>query len=136
MRVILDTDILISALIVPGGTRDTIVQAWRNRSFVPLTCDQQIDELRDRFTRPCLVPARIRRKEVGRLINSIRRFAVFVGPLPPVSRSPDPGDNFLLALAEIGRADYRVTGDKVGLLPLRTHHGTRIVTARDLAQLF
>jgi hypothetical protein len=135
VRVILDTNILISALMVQGSTPDTIVQAWRNRSYVLLTCDEQIEELRDCFARPWLVPARIRRHEAGRLINALRRFAMFVGPLPPVARSPDPDDNFLLALAEVGNADYLVTGDKAGLLLLRTHRGTRIVTARDFAQL-
>jgi len=135
VRVVLDTNILISALMVPGGTTDTIVRAWRNRSFVLLTCDEQIDELRDCFARPWLVPARIRRHEAGRLINAMRRFAAFVGPLPPVARSPDPDDDFLLALAEAGNADYLVTGDKAGLLSLRTHRSTRIVTASDFAQL-
>jgi predicted nucleic acid-binding protein len=121
--------------MAPGGTPDKIVQEWRDRSYVLLTCDEQIEELRDCFTRPWLVSARIRRHEAGRLINALRRFATFVGPLPPVARSPDPDDDFLLALAEVGNADYLVTGDKAGLLALRTHRSTRIVTARDFAQL-
>jgi len=77
------------------------------------------------------VPEYIRRREAGRLVNHIRRFAEFVAPLPTVARSADPDDDFLLALAEAGRADYLVTGDKAGLLALRNHRGTRIVTARD-----
>jgi uncharacterized protein len=121
--------------MAPGGTPDKIVQEWRDQSYVLLTCDEQIEELRDCFTRPWLVPARIRRHEAGRLINALRRFATFAGPLPPVARSPDPDDDFLLALAEVGNADYLVTGDKAGLLALRTHRSTRIVTARDFAQL-
>jgi hypothetical protein len=88
----------------------------------------------DCFTRRWLVPARIRRHEAGRLINTMRRFAVFVSPLPSVTRSADPDDDFLLALAEAGRADYLVTGDKAGLLLLRTHRGMRIVTARDFVR--
>jgi hypothetical protein len=39
----------------------------------------------------------------------------------------------LLALAEAGRADYLVTGDKSGLLVLTRHKSARIITARDLA---
>ena len=65
----------------------------------------------------------------------MRRFAVFVARLPKVTRSPDPDDDFLLALAEAGRADYLVTGDKAGLPPPRTHRGTRIVAARDFARI-
>jgi putative PIN family toxin of toxin-antitoxin system len=135
VRVILDTNNLISALLVSGGTTQSIVQAWQNRAFTLLTCDEQINELRDCFTRSWLVPERIRRHEAGRLINTIRRFAVFAGPLPDVARSPDPNDDFLLALAEAGSADYLVSGDKAGLLSLRTHLKTRIISARDFAKL-
>ena len=53
-----------------------------------------------------------------------------------MKRSPDPADNFLLALAEAGNADYLVTGDKSGLLALASHKSTRIITARDFAGLF
>ena len=35
-----------------------------------------------------------------------------------MERSPDPTDDFLLALSEAGKADYLVTGDKSGLLAL------------------
>lgn len=135
MRVILDTNILISALLVSGGTTEAIVQAWRNWAFTLLTCEEQIDELHDCFTRPWLVPERIRRHEAGRLINTLRRFAVFAGPLPAVVRSPDPDDDFLLALTEVGNADYLVSGDKARLLRPRTNRGTRIIAARDFARL-
>jgi predicted nucleic acid-binding protein len=54
-----------------------------------------------------------------------------VGTLPRVKRSPDPTDDFLLALSEAGKADYLVTGDKSGLLALARHQTTRIICARD-----
>jgi hypothetical protein len=50
--------------------------------------------------------------------------------LPATRRSDDPADDFLLAMAESGRADYLVTGDKAGLLASGRHHGTTILTAR------
>jgi uncharacterized protein len=56
--------------------------------------------------------------------------------LPRVERSPDPTDDFLLALSEAGNADYLVTGDKGGLLALDRHKATRIISARDFAALF
>src|SRR5581483_11084182 len=59
----------------------------------------------------------------------IRKLAENVSDLPRVERSPDPADDFLLALAEAGRADYLVTGDKSGLLNLASHKATRIIAA-------
>jgi predicted nucleic acid-binding protein len=54
--------------------------------------------------------------KAGRLVNQIKKLAEDVCQLPRLKRSPDPGDDFLLALAEAGRADYLVTGDRSGLL--------------------
>lgn len=54
-----------------------------------------------------------------------------VQPLPAVTACPDPHDNYLLAIAQAGRADFLVTGDKRDLLALRGHEGTRILTVRD-----
>lgn len=54
--------------------------------------------------------------------------------LPTVDRSPDPTDNFLLALAEASGADYLVTGDKSGLLNLGRFDKTHIVTARKFIE--
>jgi predicted nucleic acid-binding protein len=84
VRVILDTNILISALLVSGGTTEAIVHAWQNRAFTLLTCNEQIDELHECFNRRWLVPERIRRHEAGRLIDTIRRFAMLIGPLPAI----------------------------------------------------
>jgi len=74
--------------------------------------------------------------QAGRLVNQIRRLAEDVSPLPHVERSPDPNDDFLLALSEAGKADYLVTGDKCGLLSLHRHKSTRIVSAKKFSAMF
>jgi len=74
---------------------------------------------------------RIHPAEAGRLVNDIRRLATLIDHLPMLDVSPDPYDNFLLAMAQAGQADLLVTGDKRDLLSLSSHQGTRILTARD-----
>jgi predicted nucleic acid-binding protein len=69
-------------------------------------------------------------------VNEIKKLAENISALPHVRRSPDPADDFLLALSEAGNADYLVTGDKSGLLALTNHKGTKILSARDFAALF
>jgi predicted nucleic acid-binding protein len=44
MRVILDTNILCSALLTPGGPTDQLCRAWRDGRFVLLTSEQQLEE--------------------------------------------------------------------------------------------
>src|SRR5882724_10807925 len=134
MRVVLDTNILVSALIAPAGNPAAIYNAWEQGRFTLLTCAEHLDELRATLQKP-RVAELIRPYKAGRLVNQIKKLAQNIG-LPQVKRSPDPGDNFVLALAEAGNADYLVTGDKSGLLALANHKSTRIITARDFAALF
>jgi predicted nucleic acid-binding protein len=82
------------------------------------------------------IAARIKPYKAGRLVNQLRELSENIGSLPRVERSPDPADDFLLALSEAGRADYLVTGDKSGLLVLERHKNTRIISASDFAALF
>lgn len=135
MRVVLDTNILVSALIAPAGNPAAIDNAWEQGRFILLTCAEQLDELRATLQKP-RIAALIKPYKAGHLVNQIKELAENIGHLPRVSRSPDPADDYLLALAEAGNADYLVTGDKNGLLALARHKSTRIFTARDFAALF
>jgi putative PIN family toxin of toxin-antitoxin system len=132
MRVILDTNILVSALLIRTGTPSEIYRAWVEGAFILITCQEQLDELRSTLRKPAL-KGRIRVDQAGRMINNLNALAVMVDSLPHVPRSPDPEDDFLLATAEVGHADYLVTGDKSGLLSLIKHQGTRILNASDFA---
>ena len=134
MRVVLDTNILVSALISPRGAPAFIHSCWEERRFTLLICPEQIAELRATFRKPS-VAALIRSHQVGRQLNQFKRLAQHVGPLPAVERSVDPDDDFLLAMCEAGDADYLVTGDKSDLLSLRRHKRTRIVSAAAFARI-
>ena len=130
MRVVLDTNILISALLIQSGPPAAIYTAWQEGYFTLLTCVEQLDELQATLDKPALA-ARIKPYKAGRLVNQLKDLAELVGDLPRIKRSPDPTDDFLLALCEAGKADYLVTGDKSGLLALIRHRATRILSARD-----
>jgi putative PIN family toxin of toxin-antitoxin system len=134
MRVVLDTNIIVSALISSGGKPAAIVGAWLDGKFTLLTCAMQLNELRATLQKP-RVAELIKPHKAGRLVNHIKKLAEDIAPLPRVERSPDPADDFLLGLSEGGKADYLVTGDKSGLLALNRHKTTRIISAREFADL-
>jgi len=134
MRVVLDTNILVSALLLQQGHPAEIYRAWQEGNFTLLTCAEQLDELRQTLRKPAIAE-RIKPYKAGRLVNELKGLAEDVGVLPRVQRSPDPTDDFLLAISEAGKADYLVTGDKSGLLALARHQNTRIVSARHFAAL-
>ena len=132
MRVVLDTNIIVSALIAPAGKPAAIMDAWLDGKFTLLTCAALVEELRGTLHKP-RVAELVKPHKAGRLVNLVQKLAEDIDPLPSVERSPDPTDDFLLALSEAGNADYLVTGDKSGLLRLGRHKATRIVSAGEFA---
>src|ERR1700726_1562212 len=133
MRLILDTNILVSALVTPSGVSERIYRAWRAGRFQLLTCAEQFDEFR-RVTRYPRVRSYIRPAEAGTLLNEIRRLANVIENLPTLEAVSDASDNFLLGLVLAGRADYLVTGDRSHLQGMRRYGGTRIVSARYITR--
>ena len=103
MRLVLDTNVLLSALLSTNTPPAHILALWRGRKFDLLTSDVQIDEL-SRVTRYPKIRARLAPAVSGRLVNRLRDLAVLVENLPKVTLSPDPDDNYLLALAQAGQA--------------------------------
>lgn len=127
MRIVLDTNVLLSALISPHGPPDTIYRAWRAARFEIVTSKAQLDELR-RASRYPKFKAVLQPHRVGAMVNNLQR-SVVLENLPSDIEAADPFDAFLLAMAITGEAEYLVTGDhRAGLLQ-RGHIGrTRIVT--------
>lgn len=134
MRVILDTNVLVSALLVKGSAPARIVDAWIEGRFLLVTSDAQLEEFR-RVTRYPRVRPYVEPAEAGSLVNGLRRFAEVCSTLPDVGASADPADNFLLAMAQTVAAEYLVTSDKRGLLALNRFGVTRIVSAARFIQI-
>ncbi len=134
MRLVVDTNILISALLAGTSLPARLIVLWREGRFDLLTSAEQLDELR-RVTRYPKIRERLAPALAGRLINEIRDLALLLADLPTVTASPDPYDNYLLAMAASGAADFLVTGDKRDLLALGLFEGTKIITVRDFLLL-
>ena len=134
MRVILDTNLLISALITEGNSPYLLVQAWLEGRFELISSEAQLDEM-TRVNRYPQVRKYIESAEAGWLINQLRNRARMVNKIPTVDGSRDPGDNFLLGMAQASKADYLATGDKRDVLSIGRWAGTRIVTASQLVKV-
>jgi putative PIN family toxin of toxin-antitoxin system len=134
MRVVLDTNVLVSALLVETSLPAKLIVHWRQGRFILLTAEPQLDELR-RVTRYPKLRERLKPALAGRLVNELREVAQLVQSLPVVEASPDPYDNYLLSIAAGGQADVLVTGDKPDLLALGRYDRTQIVTVREFMSL-
>lgn len=126
MLVVLDSNVLISALISTGSPPDRIYRAWREKRFTLVTSTDQLAELRraSRYSKfRKLVPPR----EFGALINRLHG-ALVLDKLPRIDLSQDADDDYLLAMAAAAEADFLVTGDAKGLLRLKRFGRTRVLT--------
>jgi uncharacterized protein len=132
VRVVLDTNVLLSALISPGSVPDLIYRAWEEDRFDLVTSEWQLGELR-RATRYPKLRRYVKPHEAGTMVRGIRRGALVLERLPTVALASDPDDNPLLASALAGEADYLITGD-VDLLSLERIGRARIVQARVFLQ--
>src|ERR1039458_1786429 len=114
MRVVLDTNIIVSALIAPAGKPAAIIDAWLDGKFTLLTCAAHVDELRSTLQKP-RVAELVKPHTAGRLVNQVKKLAEDIDPLPRVQRSPDPTDDFLLALSEGDRKSTRLNSSHLGI---------------------
>ena len=128
MQVVLDSNILLSALLSPHSPPHRIYQAWMKGAFELVTCSEQIEEIR-RASRYPKFKNILQPHRVGLLLNNLHRTHVF-DSLPDGYEAADPNDAWLLALADKSEAHYLVTGDKrAGILSLGRVGQAQIVTA-------
>jgi uncharacterized protein len=133
LRVVLDTRVLISALISKEGAPARLIDAWADERFKLISSEDQLEEFKAMSRRPQLAPF-VERADAGRFANQLRAEALIIERLPHVDRARSPADHFLLAMAEAGEADYLVSGDRRGVLALTQHGRTQIVTARSMLE--
>ena len=116
LRVVLDTNVLLSGIAYPASIPGKIMAAWRHGSVEVLLSSFILDELRrvlPRLTsRHGLTPS-----EIDDLVNILSIQAEMIEPLPdhdPELRDADdqPVLGTLLAALQLVAADYLVTGDK------------------------
>jgi uncharacterized protein len=137
VRALIDTNVFISYVLSPAqraGTIGVVVDAALARAFELLMPAALLEEIVTIMTTKPYVVERISADEVAAFMRAIRAVAVIPPPIegmiPPVVR--DPKDDYLLAYALVGRADYLVTGDR-DLLDLPPLAGLAIVTPAAFA---
>lgn len=130
MRILLDTNILVSALLSRDGPPGQVLAAVKQHGHTLITSVFQIEELQSVVRRKHL-RSRISREDAEDLVYNLEAVGVVVAELPEIDLSPDPDDNFILAAAVAGKADMLVSGDKADMLSLGKVEGIPILTARE-----
>jgi putative PIN family toxin of toxin-antitoxin system len=128
MRVVLDTNVLISATLIRDGNEDRILRAWLRGAFEVVASPQMLQELgRALFYEKLRRLRWMSEPEVVSLLRLFAQEAVMVAGEISASACRDPDDNKFLAAAAEGGAQYVVSGDKA-LLEVKRYRGAQIVT--------
>lgn len=134
MKVVLDTNILISGIARRGGTPGRIVEAWLQGKFDLIVSEPLIEELNRALRYPkvrkLLLKAQVSDDEVQEFLDILRMKTLVIDVSKahlPVLPS-DPEDSHVLKALVASGADYLVTGDRRGLLSLGI---SQIVTAAE-----
>ena len=129
MRVVLDTNILVSRFLVPSGNPARIMGHWEAGAFELLVSEAIVAECRRVLGYP-----RIQKKykysddEADKYIAGLGRLATVVIPSEELDAvAADRDDNRIIECAVEGDADYIVSGDS-HLKDLRDYRGIRILT--------
>lgn len=136
LRAVLDTNVLVSAIILPAGRVGAIIRHLRQGGFVPVYSMETLQELASVLARPRIKEKyRITGSDVRTIIDLIILRGDIVEPVEPVTACRDPKDDIFLSVAIAGHVDLIVTGDE-DLLSLNPFRGVPIVSpARFLAMI-
>lgn len=128
MRLVLDTNVVVSALLW-GGTPRLLFEAARDRRVELFTSTPLLAELTDILSRHKFekkIAASL--LTVDQIVDRYATLAAMVRPELTPRIAPDPDDDVVIGTAEAAKADLIVSGDS-HLLNLKSYQGISIVTA-------
>ena len=127
MRIVLDTNVLVSGLWSPFGPPGKIVGLVAAGALPLLLEERILVEYREVLARRRLAfdPER-----VESLLAQVEAIGEFIVAQPLPERLPDPDDEPFLAVAVAAHADFLVTGN-LRHFPARYRHGAAVVSPRE-----
>ena len=137
LRVVVDTNIFVSAQLSRNGVPAQVLKAWREHRFILLTSPAILAEVAETLAGFIgRAPYAVSQTEVDEVVALLSTAAVQVPGSADVADAgiPDLDDLVFLACAVDGAADFIASGDK-HLKDLKAYRGMPIVTARELLDL-
>ncbi len=133
MRLVLDTNVVVSGLLWDGSPR-RLLRMGRGDEIRLFTSAPLLAELTDVLSRPKFEKKIIASLlSVDELVDLYAELAALVRPNPVPRLAPDPDDDVVIGTALAARANFVVTGDR-GLLSLATFDGGRIASVNAVLQ--
>jgi len=136
MRVVLDTNIHVSALIQPTGHPARIVNLWAEGHFDLLISEFILKEVNDVLHRPHIyLKYRLTEEKIDKVLSQLQNVAIMTpGHLKLEIIDDDPKDNNILSCAVEGNATHIISGD-LHLKAVKSYKGILILTPSEFLAL-
>lgn len=131
LRIVLDTNVLISAAVKPLGRQALVINLVAFRAVELFVSEAVLAEYREVFSRPKF--ARLPAADVATLLALIEAEATMVTPTARLEISKHDSDNRFYECADAAQADYIVTGNTRHFT--KPHKNTQIISGRGLLEL-
>lgn len=131
-RVVLDTNIVLSALIFSAGRVAWIRQVWQRQQLQPLVCRAAAGELLRVLAYPKFKLSALEQQELLADFLPYAEVVELPAPWPDLPACRDEKDQVFLVLAHVGKADALITGD-ADILAMREVFPDLIMTAEAFA---
>ena len=128
-RVVVDTNVLISALLVPTGTPSQVMGQFATAGSTLLLSRITFLELASRLARPKFDRYRTP-EQMDRYLEWLAELAEWVKPSIRITDCRDPDDNRFLEVLVAGDGNLLITGDR-DLLELHPYEGRAIITPAE-----
>lgn len=127
MRVVIDTNVLVSGLLSPYGASAQILRMTVAGSLDLLYDARIISEYREVLSRPKFS---FEKSKVDTLIEFIEHYGIPVAGIPLPMHLPDVDDEVFLEVALSGKAECLITGN-IAHYPLKSRHTARVFAPRQ-----
>jgi uncharacterized protein len=130
LRLVIDTNVVISAAIKPAGLQRTVLLLAITKPARWYISSPILEEYSEVLARPEL---KIRKGLRQQLLQLIKNHSYTVAPTRRLEVTCDPDDNMFLECADVARADYLVTGNQKHFPGFWKK--TKIITPREFISL-
>ncbi len=137
-RAVLDSSVLISALLTPGGVSGRLLDAAERGDIRSCLSGEILVETAAALLRKRKLHGRygFNRAAVEAFCDGLEAVAEMVAGLPPLRSVPDdPKDDVIVATVVAAGAGFLVTGDRKHLLSLGSYRDIRILWPRGFLEL-
>jgi hypothetical protein len=131
---VLDTNVIVSAVLIRGGVEDRVLRAWFADQYRLVLSAPILEEVQRVLQYPRIRAHRwMSDEETARLLEQFAELSILVEGSRRLRVCRDPADDKFVVAALEGQANYIVTGD-ADLLDLGKCHDSEIVTPRRFLQ--